>query len=206
MGRDKAWLPFGAETLLQRIIRSVAVVIPWSRIVVVSAPGQVLPGFPGAVKHVVDRTPGLGPLEGLRVGLDALAGQADPVFATSCDLPLLVPGVITLLLERLGVADAAVPWEDSADDSRGHPLTAVYRTRVRSFLAARLTQGQLRLHGLFEELSVVRVPVDELRVVDPPLHSLMNINRPEDYQRALLVAGMSSPDTTSASVAEPPRG
>ena len=47
MGRAKAWLPFGSEVLLQRVVRLVGAVA--RPIVVVAAPGQQLPELPAGV-------------------------------------------------------------------------------------------------------------------------------------------------------------
>ena len=60
MGRDKASLPFGAETLLERVLRSVATVT--SEVVVAGAPAQVMP--PG-IRVSADTWPGDGPLPAL---------------------------------------------------------------------------------------------------------------------------------------------
>jgi len=74
MGRPKAMLPFGPETLLQRVVRLLGQVVDVT--VVVAAPGQKLPELPPSVVVAHDRHPDRGPLEGLAVGLQALADRA----------------------------------------------------------------------------------------------------------------------------------
>jgi len=181
MGRDKSLLPFGSETLLQRVVRHIAVVIPVSRMVLVAAEDQVLPALPADLRIVFDRHPDRGPLEGLAAGLEAQSGHADPVFVTSCDVPLLVPAVICALFEKLGAYDVAIPCEDS----QSYPLTAVYRVRVLPAVRRRLAADQLRLKGLLDDVQALRIPLDELRLLDPQLESLINVNVPEDYAAAL---------------------
>ena len=53
MGRPKAWLPFGPELMLQRVVRLVGTVA--RPIVVVAAPGQDLPELPAGVSIVTRR-------------------------------------------------------------------------------------------------------------------------------------------------------
>ena len=89
MGTAKAWLSFGAETLLQRVVRLLAEVV--DPIVVAAARGQELPALPKDVHLVRDSVPGLGPLQGLADGLAALKGRVDIAFAASCDAPFLKP-------------------------------------------------------------------------------------------------------------------
>ncbi|HUR55514.1 MAG TPA: NTP transferase domain-containing protein, partial [Gemmataceae bacterium] len=50
MGRAKAWLPFGGETMLQRVVRVVGEVV--SPVVVVAAAGQDVPPLPVGVRIV----------------------------------------------------------------------------------------------------------------------------------------------------------
>src|SRR5688500_8328210 len=89
MGTSKALLPFGPETMLQRVVRLLGTVV--SPIVVVSAPGQELPTLPAGIIVTHDEREARGPLEGLRAGLKALPDTIDRAYVTSCDVPLLVP-------------------------------------------------------------------------------------------------------------------
>jgi len=99
---------------------------------------------------------------------------------TACDLPLLQPSFIRRLIELLDEHDVVVP----AEDEHLHPLAAVYRTRLVDRIAVLLDQGERKIRRLFQPSTTRLVPVDELRSVDPQLLSLVNVNRPHDYQRA----------------------
>src|SRR6476620_10590525 len=124
MGLAKATLPFGPELMLQRVVRLLGSIV--RPIVVVAAPAQQLPPLPVDVLVARDEREARGPLEGLLAGLTAVAPHADAAYATSCDVPLLVPGFVEAMIERLGDADIAVPVEGQFP----HPLAAVYRTAV----------------------------------------------------------------------------
>ena len=188
MGRDKATLPFGPELMLQRIVRLVEKTIDRSRIVVVAAPGQQLPPLPPDLTIAFDDREHRGPLEGLATGLRQLQERADAVFATSCDVPLLVPEFVERMFELLGEHDIAVP----RDGEFHHPLAAVYRVTVLGHIQNLLNADRLRPRFLFDEVRTREVAVDELRDIDPGLISLTNLNHQEDYLAALSAAGFTS--------------
>jgi molybdopterin-guanine dinucleotide biosynthesis protein A len=187
MGRDKATLPFGPELMLQRVVRLVSAVVPVDRIVLVSAVGQQLPDLPPGLIVTHDERPERGPLEGLAAGLRAIGDKADSVYATACDVPLLVPQFVRRIFELLGEHDIVVP----RDGEFYHPLAAVYRPRVIAQVERLLAADRLRPRFLFDEVDTLEISVEEFRSVDPQLSTLANLNRPEDYAAALQQAGFS---------------
>jgi molybdopterin-guanine dinucleotide biosynthesis protein A len=186
MGRPKAMLPFGSECMLQRIVRLVGEAV--EPIAVVAAEGQSLPPLPPHVLLAHDEQPNRGPLEGLRVGLAALASRADAAFVTSCDVPLLKPAVVKQMTEWLGTDEIVVP----KDQQFHHPLAAVYRTSLVDRITGLLRADRLRPVYLFDLARTREVDVAELRAIDPDLHSLWNLNQPEDYEAAL---ALPTPDS-----------
>lgn len=186
MGRDKATLPFGSEFMLQRVIRLLEEVVDRKNIVVVAAPDQPLPPLPGDVTVTRDKRQGRGPLEGLSAGLQAMPDNVQAVYATSCDVPLLVPAFVARMFDLLGDYEIAVP----VDGDKYHPLSAVYRPSILGVVHQLLLTDRLQLRGLFNEASTRPVCVDELRAVDPGLRTLVNLNQPEDYAAALNLADL----------------
>lgn len=184
MGLPKATLPFGPETMLERIVRNVARIV--SVVTVVAAPRQDLPRLPDGVIVARDRRGGRGPLEGLAAGLRAVASKADTAFATSCDVPLLQTAFVEHLFASLGSYQIVVP----EDGKFHHPLAAVYRTTTLPYVDELLHEDRLRPSFLFESVATLRVPVEQLRRVDPTLSSLRNVNEPSDYVNALRDAGL----------------
>lgn len=186
MGRDKATLPFGPESLLQRVVRLLSTVVDAGDIVVVAAADQVLPTLPVEVVVARDLQPERGPLEGLASGLAALPGRVDAVYATSCDVPLLEPAFVRRMFDLLGDSAIAVP----RDGEHHHPLAAVYHPSVLTAVQQLLAEDRLRPRFLFDLVPTREVSVDDLEDVDPERHTLMNLNRPEDYEAALRIAGL----------------
>jgi molybdopterin-guanine dinucleotide biosynthesis protein A len=185
MGHPKATLPFGDELMLQRVVRLLGSLV--SPIVVVAAPDQELPQLPAGVLIARDEREGRGPLEGLLAGLTAIAPHVDAAYATSCDVPLLVPEFVEVMVRRLKDAAIAVPVEGQFH----HPLAGVYRTSVIDVITELLAADRLRPVFLFDRVSTCRVSVDELRAVDPRLDTLRNLNFVEDYFAALVDAGFT---------------
>ena len=118
MGVPKATLPFGSETMLQRVVRLLASVV--SPIIVVAARDQQLPELPDHVVVTRDEREQQGPLEGLRAGLSALPDSVGIAYVTSCDVPLLEPRFVERMVELLGDHDIAVMEIDGLGrDMRG---------------------------------------------------------------------------------------
>ena len=115
MGRDKAALPFGPETLLTRVVRAAQEVA--ADVVVV---GDTAQAMPAGVRVVGDPVPRLGPLAALATGLASV--DAERSLLLGCDMPLLVPAVLRRFAEgtrslRALLDGVSVKWV-SADDLR----------------------------------------------------------------------------------------
>lgn len=182
MTLSKATLPFGPELMLGRIVRLLSEVV--HPIVVVAAPGQTIPALPSGVLMTRDEKEGLGPLSGLAAGLAALPSGVDAAYVTGCDVPLLEAAFVRQMIDKLGENDIAVP----VDGEFHHPLASVYRIRVLPVVRALLAADRLRPFYLFERVKTRRVPVADLKQVDPNLQTLMNLNYPADYLAALRLA------------------
>ena len=180
MGRDKASLPFGDETLLDRIVRIVTPCVDEVRLV--AREGQVLAdrGLPVAR----DPAEGLGPLAGVIAGLRAT--PAERVFVISCDSPLVQPALVERLLALSVGHDAAIPRID------GHyvPTTAVYGRGILAAAERLLARGELRPRLLVSEPGVRVVAEEELTPVDPELLSFRDCDTPEEYRDLLARAGL----------------
>jgi molybdopterin-guanine dinucleotide biosynthesis protein A len=188
MGRPKAWLPFAGELMLPRVVRLLREVV--RPLVVVAAPDQEVPPLSPDVAVVRDEEKGRGPLQGLAAGLDALRGQAEAAYLSSCDVPFLQPAFVRRLLDLLGEKSICVPHVDGYH----HPLVAVYRLDVAGAVDRLLAENRLRPFFLFEAVPTRIVEAAELADVDPTFQTLRNLNTPEDYQAALQEVG-SEPGT-----------
>ncbi len=171
--------------MLQRVVRLLGGVV--APIVVVAAREQTLPELPEDVLVTRDEREQRGPLEGLRAGLKALPQAAEMAYVTSCDVPLLVPGFVSRMIELLGDSDIAVMEVEGFP----HPLSAVYRRATLPHIESLLENGRLRPVFLFDTVRTRRVRPEEMISIDPQLRTLRNLNTRDDYLAALREAGLA---------------
>lgn len=190
MGEAKAWLPFGDELLLQRVVRRLSEVA--APLVVVAAPAQVLPALPPLVEILRDPVTGGGPLQGIAVGLDALVSQGRYAFVGSTDAPFVAAAFIRRL-RALAEGHAAAVVRANGHD---HVLAAVYATKLGARARQLLVSGERSVLALLDHGSTRFVEPAELLAdrdlceTDPKLMSLDNVNSPSEYHAALSAAGL----------------
>jgi molybdopterin-guanine dinucleotide biosynthesis protein A len=176
MGRPKAWLDFGGEPLLARLVARVRERV--REVVVVAAAAQDLPAQGARV--VRDRTPDLGPLPALLLGLETLT--TPHAFALGCDTPLLRPAVLDLLARehlRAGALATLPEW-----DGRLQPLVAVYDRTVAATLATLVADDERRMQAIAAIPGVQIIRATFLRTVDPDGASFRAMNTPAEYADA----------------------
>lgn len=182
MGTPKCDLPFGQETMLERIVRLLKEAVA-GPVIIVTAVGQEIKKIPQDIIMTCDRCPDIGPLEGLAVGLRRVPEAFSAAYVTSCDTPMVSKSFIHELASRLLDCDAVVP-----DDGKPHPLSAIYRTSVADRIDLLLGAGHRRLRDLLDQIQTCYVSANELQASDPELQSLWNLNTPLEYAEALKFA------------------
>jgi molybdopterin-guanine dinucleotide biosynthesis protein A len=179
MGAPKDSLPFGTESMLQRVVRLLGETV--QPVAVVARTGQQLPALPSSVLIAHDRRQDCGPLEGLAAALECLQPYAEVVFVTACDAPLLRSQFVRRMIALSEGFDIAVPRVNGFCE----PLAAVYRTDLLEKIQDLLAGAPSSLSVLFERFRTRYVAAEELSDVDPRLQSLINLNHPTDYQAVL---------------------
>jgi molybdopterin-guanine dinucleotide biosynthesis protein A len=175
MGQPKEWLTVGQTTMLQQVVSVISNAIS-GPVVVVAAPGQVLPALSPHLRIVRDQIQGLGPLMGFATGLEWLAMHVDRVFLAACDMPFLTPRLIHAVCDAIDNFDACVP----VCDERTHPLSACYRSSVLDRVQQQVNSRHLKFHAFLDTISVRYLDLHSCNV---SLSDLQNINTPLDYAR-----------------------
>lgn len=172
-GVDKLALDVAGRPLLDRVLGAAAAVC--DPVVVVG------PARPTGVAGVVttrEPVPGGGPVPAVAAGVACTPPSAD-VLVIAADLPLLAAAHLRLLaaaLAGVGVTTAA------ALDHRGpNPLLAAHR---RAALGERLGALGPDLSGV----AAARLLPPDVTVVDLGPDAVLNVNRPDDLQRARALA------------------
>jgi molybdopterin-guanine dinucleotide biosynthesis protein A len=174
-GSDKASAVVAGRPLLEWVVRGVSPAC--AAIVVVGARGQAIAGFETEhrLTFVEDEYPDQGPLAGLVSGLPAVSTPL--VFAVSCDVPLVQPGLIA------GLATIAKGFDVLVPEVGGflQPLHAVYRVAAcLPVFRAAVQAGRLKITSGYSGLRVRTVGELEVRTLDPDLASFRNVNRADD--------------------------
>lgn len=183
MGRPKPFLTLGGRPLIGRVIDALADV--FSEIFIVTPDDA--PFLDLGLPVVADSRPGSGALGGVFTAVQAAA--LPQVLVVACDMPFLNPDLLAHLAVRASGHGAAVPR--AADGL--HPLHAVYAKRSHEALASALDRGAMKLVDVLPALDAVEMGEAEMRRFDPDLHSLFNVNRPLDLERARAVLAARRP-------------
>jgi molybdopterin-guanine dinucleotide biosynthesis protein A len=173
-GRLKAALPVGGRTILERQIaafgatgiREVIVVGSWALAPV------------SGVRHVPDVLEQRSSLAGLYSAL--LLATTPVVVVLAGDMPFVRPSLLAVLADVGPDTQAVVPRVNGL----WHPLCAGYRRTAAAVIKARLDHGDLRVSEALTELRLRELPQHAIERLDPDGQLLMNLNTPDDYERA----------------------
>ncbi|MCX6648373.1 MAG: molybdenum cofactor guanylyltransferase [Candidatus Bathyarchaeota archaeon] len=179
MGGDKGLITLEGKPIIAHVLERLRPVVDEVVIVVGSdAQGEAYGSFGARV--VADRLPSGSPLVGAYTGLGEARGEY--TFLTGGDQPLIDPRVVELLFAEAEGHDAATPyWPNGWVE----PLHSVYRSRKAADAALVLIEsGEKRLRFMLDALpDVKRVPIDEVKAIDPELRTLMDVDTAEDLER-----------------------
>ena len=184
MGVEKALLETRDGTsLLRHSIERLSGLVEGQTIVVADDPSLASrANRPSHVQQVADDYPDGGALGGLATGLARCSGWA---IAVACDMPLVDPNLFAALAAL--TEGAGGPWDAVVPESgcRPQPLHALYHRRCLPAIEDLLQRGGQRFVEFYDAVGVRYVDESWLRDIDPELHSFVNVNTPEDWQRAL---------------------
>ena len=174
LGRDKALLPIGGATIIERVLAMVSSFAEHVRIIT---------NDPAKYEHLgreasPDIRPGCGPLSGIHAALSMSSGEY--VLVVSCDIPLISHGHIEQLCSAYPGSDIVI-----FKHSRFEPLCAIYRRTCLAALEELIDHGEYRIIDLFPSLSVKVIRTDDEA-------AFRSINTEEDYQYIIKKAGQSA--------------
>lgn len=129
------------------------------------------------LRTVADVVPGKGAPGGVHAAL--VAARTPWVVAVACDMPFVSTEVLRVLLDARDEGVDAVCFEVLG---RLEPLLAAYRTTLAAGWGGSLREDP-SLRQLLTHARARLLPEEALRVVDPKLRSLVNVNTPEDLAR-----------------------
>ena len=174
-GQDKALISVGRRRILDRIYE-VFIQLFDEIFLVTNNPVRYLEWD---LNIVSDLYPVRSSLTGIHAGL--FYASNPHVFFAACDTPFIKKELIEAIIDRIEPGyDAIIP-----EISVGlEPLCAAYAKRCLNRIEQHLAREKLKIQLVFKKNRIKKIPEKIIRERDPELISFMNINTPEDLEKA----------------------
>jgi phospholipid/cholesterol/gamma-HCH transport system ATP-binding protein len=172
MGTDKALLPYGDQTLLERALQTVSRVCSKSYIV---GPQETYGSFGETITDVYR---GCGPLGGIHAALRSTSTPLNLIL--SVDIPLMTAEFLSWLLEQARTAPELIVVPHAAGGPQ--PLCAVYRPAVAEAAEQGLKSGDYKIGHLFSHVPTRIIAEPEIITAGFTPNIFRNINTPEEYE------------------------
>ena len=182
MNAVKALQPLAGTPLIQHTYNRLSGTV--DEVIVVSSSreqSEMLARVLPSARIVADRRGAGTPMDGAETGLRAAYGVY--TFLVGADMPFIDPRVVVLLFAAAEGRSAATPaWTNGYVE----PLHAVYRSGEAAEATLRLVEsGENRLRMILLGLpDVARVPVEEIRRIDPELLTLRDVDSRRELAEA----------------------
>jgi len=174
MGRDKAFLELGADTLLAKGLKLAGAVSPDVRIV-----GD-LKKFGSFGQVIEDVYRDCGPLGGIHAALSTSTTDLNLMLAV--DLPFVSSELLEYLVLRARESGATVTVPRAG--KRLQPLCALYRRLFANVAEQSLRAGKYKIDALFAKVETRVIEEDELTQAGFSVAMFRNLNTPEEVERA----------------------
>lgn len=174
-GKNKALIRIGGKCILDRIYEVFTILFD-KIILVTNDPVQYMEWD---FDIVTDIFPIRSSLTGIHTGL--FYTSTPYAFFAACDIPFIKKELIEILLDSVepGI-DIVLP-----ETSKGvEPLFSIYSKRCFKLIEEQLEKKSFKIQRMFQKVRIKKIPENILRTIDPDLVSLLNINTPDDLDRA----------------------
>lgn len=175
-GSTKAHAPFLGESMVRRVADALRTVC--EDVIVVGHLPEL--GLAAGCPVVPDAIPGAGPLGGLHAALrEARARGGAGVVLLGCDMPLVPPAVLSLLLHE-GATRGGEAVAPAAGSKGVEPLCAWYSVACLDVVRARLDGEDRSLRGVLDAVRTHRIPRERLAAACDPEVALRGANTPDE--------------------------
>lgn len=124
------------------------------------------------VKKIEDVIPDKGPVGGIYTALNT--SKTEDNIIVSCDIPLITPEVLKLLLEDTSNSDVV----QLATKNQNMPLIARYKKKLEPFFLEKIKRNELKLNQVLKELNVKTIVIPQAQE-----KHLRNINTLEELKQ-----------------------
>ncbi len=182
MGTDKAFLRWGNETLLQRMLQLTRSVT--SEVCIVGDATKFCPFAPTIEDSFRDQ----GPLGGIHAAL--CSSKSDLNLIVAVDLPFVTAAFLKYLSGRAQESEAIVIVPRAAE--RLQPLCAVYRRQFAAVAEESLKRQKNKIDPLFSMVSTRVIEAREMTAAGFSPEMFRNVNTPEDMEEAKRVLSLGN--------------
>jgi len=194
MGQDKAFLPVGGDTVIERILQRVTPLSDDAMLVTntpekyrcrldLSSPEEPnghgthrSPRYITGCRPVSDVYPDKGSLGGIYTSI--YAARHPHCLVVACDMPFLNADLLRHLISLAPGFDVVIPHIEDTWQT----MHAIYGKNCLEPIARRLMANQLKVVGFFDDVRVRIVEHDEIARFDPTFRSFLNMNTPADWE------------------------
>ena len=178
-GEKKAFRKIGDEMILETIYELFSSLFK-EVIIVVNEPRE----FAGWDMMVVtDIIPSNCALAGLHAGL--FYASYPYAYVTACDTPFVKRSVVEYIVGSIRPGyEVIIPQTDDGLE----PLSAVYSKDCIPLIEENLKKNIFMIKKFFRKKKVKEIPVDKLKMLDPQMQFIFNVNTPKDFEKAKTIA------------------
>jgi molybdopterin-guanine dinucleotide biosynthesis protein A len=176
MGADKAFLEFGGQTLLARVLETVGRVTPQVGLL---GDKKRLAAFGTVIEDIYL---GRGPVGGIHAAL--MSTTTDFNLMLAVDLPFISAEFLRYLVSQAEGSNAAATVPRVSGIFQ--PLCAVYRKEFGKVAGRSLLAGKNKIGALFGEVNTRVIEENELANAGFTIEIFRNLNTPAEWQEAKL--------------------
>ncbi|MBU1697769.1 MAG: molybdenum cofactor guanylyltransferase [Proteobacteria bacterium] len=178
-GEKKAFRKIGDEMILETIYELFSSLFK-EVIIVVNEPRE----FAGWDMTVVtDIIPSKCALAGLHAGL--FYASYPYAYVTACDTPFVKRSVVEYIVGNIRPGyEVIIPQTDDGLE----PLSAVYSKDCIPLIEENLKKNIFMIKKFFRKKKVKEIPVDKLKMLDPQMQFIFNVNTLKDLEKAKTIA------------------
>lgn len=178
-GRPKALESVGGVRIADRVVSAMSEAV--DRVVLVANDAtsfQVL-----GLELRPDLRPGLGALGGIYTGVAwAHEGGYRGALITACDMPFLSAPLLKRLITNAEADEVVAP--ESASRRGLEPLCAFYGARCLTAIERALAREERQVIAFYADVNLRTIPKKEVEALGDPALLFLNVNSPEDRERA----------------------
>ena len=132
---------------------------------------------------VTDIIPSRCALAGLHAGL--FYASFPNAYVSACDTPFIKQSIIEYMVGQIEPGyEVIIPKTNDGFE----PLSAVYSKDCIPLIEANLEKNIIMIKKFFREKKVKKIPIEQLKVIDPDMRFIFNVNTPEDLELAQIMA------------------